>query len=155
MKNELPKNIYMPMRIDSIRFGNRFIKLGPLCGWNSVRNIQCPRLGQMDWSEFRDGARAEEYIAQRMKIVEEKRMGKLLNKELVPVRFEGVATTAQKFTLKIKLPKLVLGGSNQLYIYYVVAKVKEKYIACVLSHYDNDRNAPGLPPLISEVLTLK
>jgi len=151
---ELPRYIFTPWEVDSIYFANRYIKLGPVCRWQEIRSIQCPYLGQMDWSEFTTQERADEYIQLRVKITSEKSLSDFISKEEVPVIFEGVKTTAQKFALKIKIPKLILGGSNVLYIYYVSAKINDKYIGCVLSHYSNDNNAPGLPPLLSEVMTL-
>jgi hypothetical protein len=153
--DEIPPNILMPMNIDSFRFGNRFIKLGPICNWKEVRNIQCDRMGQMDWSEFRNEKRAKQYIEQRIKITNEIKLSEFSKQEIVPVQFEGVETTAKKYTLKVKLPKFVLGGSNTLFIYYITCKVGKRYISCILSHYDNDINGPNLPPLLSEVLILK
>ncbi len=150
---ELPRYIFTPWEVDSIYFANRFIKLGPVCKWQDIRNIQCPHLGQMDWSEFSTRERAEDYIKQRIHITREKSLSDFISQEEIPVIFEGVNTTAQKFALKIKVPKSILGGSNILYIYYVVAKIDQKYVGCILSHYSNDDKAPGLPPLLSEVMS--
>lgn len=50
LENKIPSSIYLPIKIDSINFVNRSIKLGPSCKWMGVRNVQCPYNGQMDWS---------------------------------------------------------------------------------------------------------
>jgi hypothetical protein len=47
-----------------------------------------------------------------------------------------------------------MGGSNVLVVYYVLAPVRNRYVACVLSHYTNDVNASNLPPLLAEVMRL-
>ena len=154
-KNRIPHNIYTKWKVDSIFFANRFIKLGPVCRWQNIRNIQCPYLGQMDWSEFSTEERANQYIAQRIKITAGKSLSEFIDKKKLSVIFERVKTTAEKYTLRIKVPKLLLGGSNILTIYYVVAKIENKYIACVLSHFDNDKNAPNLPPLLDEVMDIR
>ncbi|MDF1695555.1 MAG: hypothetical protein P1U56_06970 [Saprospiraceae bacterium] len=152
---EIPYYHYASQEIDSIYFANRYIQLGPVCRWMDIRNVQCPHLGQMDWSEFSTEERAHQYIRQRIQITERKKEGEFIATEKVDVTFEGIETTAQKYTLKVKMPKFALGGSNILYIYYVVAKIEEKYVGAILSHYDNDNNSPGLPPLLSEVMALK
>jgi hypothetical protein len=47
-----------------------------------------------------------------------------------------------------------MGGSNVLVVYYVTGKVRGKFVTCVLSHYEDDKGANKLPPLLSEVLEL-
>lgn len=155
LENRIPSTIYTTWEVDSIQFANRFIKLGPICQWRNIRSVQCPKLGQMDWSEFSSAERANKYIEQRIKVTEDKGMSEFVEKAEVPIVFEGVDVIARRYSLKIKAPKLMLGGSNTLTIYYVVAKVEDEYIACVLSHYDNDKNAPELPPLLNEVMNIK
>lgn len=154
IQNKIPDSIFTTWEVDSIQFANRYITLGPVCRWMNIRNIQCPRLGQMDWSEFSTKKRAEEYINQRINFTDKKRLSEFEDRSNVSVIFEGTPVIAEKYNLKIKAPKFVLGGSNNLIIYYVVAQVEDEYIACILSYYDNDQNAPDLPPLLNEVMTL-
>lgn len=153
-QDKIPNRIFTAWEVDSIQFANRYITLGPVCRWMDIRNIQCPRLGQMDWSEFSTKERAEDYIKLRINLTETKRLSEFEDRSQVSVIFEGTPTIAEKCNLKIKAPKFVLGGSNNITIYYVVAQVEDEYIACILSHYDNDQNAPDLPPLLNEVMKL-
>jgi hypothetical protein len=153
-ENKIPNRVYTSWEVDSIQFANRHIKLGPACRWMGIRNIQCPGLGQMDWSEFSTKERAEAYINQRINVTDKKRLSEYEDQSKVPVIFEGTRIMAEKYNLNIKAPKFLLEGSNNLIIYYVAAPVEDEYIGCVLSHYDNDQNASGLPPLLSEVMKL-
>ena len=155
VRQEIPKSIYNNWKVDSIRFVNRHIQLGDACTWQNVGSIQCPYNGQMDWSVFSDQARAKEYLKQRIQHTSDKNMSDFITQDSVQVIFEGQEVMAQKNVLKIKVPKLILGGSNELTIYYVIAPIDTRYVACVLSHYSNDNNAPNLPPLLSEVMSLK
>lgn len=82
-------------------------------------------------------------------------MSKEILNEEVDVYFKNSETKAIRSKEKIKLPELVMGGSNILIIYYVSTKVRDRYVTCVLSHYTDDVNADNLPPLLSEVMALK
>lgn len=157
IQEQIPKGIYNNWKVDSIRFVNRYIQLGSACNWQNVGSIQCPYNGQMDWTVFSNQARAEEYLKQRIQQTSDKSMSDFISQDSLSVIFEGEEIKAQKNTLKIKAPKLLLGGSNELTIYYVLATIDKRYVACVLSHYSNDNNAvpPNLPPLLSEVMSLK
>jgi len=153
--NSIPKEIMNNWIVDSIRFVDRHIKLGSACQWQNVGSIQCPYNGQMDWSVFQNRERAEEYIRHRMTLTSKKKMSDFKSNDTIPVAFEEQEVEAQRRILKLKVPKIVLEGSNELTIYYVVAEVAGVYVACIMSHYANDTNAPGLPPLLSEVMSLK
>ncbi len=155
VNNQLPPNIFMATEIDSIRFGNRFINLGSICNWKNVRNIHCHSYGQIIWSEFRNKIRAERYLKRRIRILEELRKNELIKKELVQVQFEGIETTAQKFTLKVNLSNLSEeAAGNKLFVYFITCKVGEKYISCILNHFEDKTNPLELPPLINEVLII-
>ncbi len=83
-----------------------------------------------------------------------KHLTSTIESDTVNVIFEGQKTVATRSKVKIKLPKLIMGGSNVLIVYYVVCEVRGRYVACVLSHYTDDINADELPPLLSEVMEL-
>lgn len=151
----LPKRIFNNAVVDTIRFINRFVKLGPECVWQDVGNIQCPYRGQMDWSVFTNELRAREYIHQRYQVTQQKNISEVELRDSVDVVFEDVPMKALRTKMKIKVPKVVLGGSNELTIYYVLAKIEETYAAVVMSHYSNDMMVDGLPPLLNEVMKLK
>ena len=82
-------------------------------------------------------------------------MSKEILNEEVDVYFKNSETKAIRSKEKIKLPELVMGGSNILIIYYVSTKVRDRYVTFLLSHYTDDVNADSLPPLLSEVMALK
>jgi len=153
--NTIPKSVFTAMTIDSIKFADRYITLGPVCHWMRTHNIQCPDLGQMNWGEFRTLERAKEMVETQQKLNDDKSITKILEQSEIDIIFEGQATKATKIKYKFKIPQLVMGGSNILITYYIACKVRNKYVGCVLSHYTDDVNADNLPPLLSEVMELK
>lgn len=155
LDNSIPDEVYTSMTVDSVRFAGRSIVLGPVCHWMGTHNIQCPNLGQMNWAEFRNLEKAKERIEAQYDITASQPLGEVLQQDTINIIFEGSETKAIKTKYKIQISKLIMGGSNILIIYYVATKVRDKYIACVLSHYTDDVNAENLPPLLSEVMQLK
>lgn len=155
VNGSIPRSVFSSMEVDSIRFAGRFIRLGPACHWEGTENIQCPDRGQMNWAEFRDSIRARQMLDIQFDVTENRFLGKVIDKQEVNILFEGIETTATKVRYKIKVPKIIMGGSNELIIYYVLQKVRGRYVACVLSHYTDDINAKTLPPLLSEVMKLR
>ncbi len=153
--NAIPERVYTSMYVDSIKFADRFITLGPACNWMGTHNIQCPYMGQMNWAEFRSLDRAKEMMDAQFDITAHRAMGEILEQDTIEVKFERTDAKAIKTKYKIQIPQLIMGGSNILIIYYVVAEVRGKYVACVMSHYTDDVNAKQLPPLLSEVMELK
>jgi hypothetical protein len=153
--NAVPERVYTSMYVDSIKFADRFITLGPACNWMGTHNIQCPYMGQMNWAEFRSLDRAKEMIDAQFDITANRAMGEILEQDTIDVKFEGTDAKAVKTKYKIQIPQLIMGGSNILIIYYVATEVRGKYVACVMSHYTDDINAKQLPPLLSEVMELK
>ena len=155
LDNSIPNSVYSSMVVDSINFAGRFIVLGPACHWMGTHNIQCPNLGQMNWAEFRSIDKAKEMVNAQFDITANKAIGEVLQQDTINIIFEGPETKALKTKYKIKIPQLIMGGSNILIIYYVATEVRGKYVACVLSHYTDDVNAKTLPPLLNEVMKLK
>ncbi len=155
LDNKIPQSVYTSMQVDSIDFAGRKIALGESCHWMGVHNVQCPYYGQMNWSLHTTYQDAENMTNSQYYSAEQKKIGSVLESKEIDVIFEGSDTKAKRIVYKIKLPSLLIGGSNILIIYYVTTKVRDNYISCVLSHYTNDVNNNGLPPLISKVLKLK
>lgn len=155
INNLIPKEIFTPEEVDTVQFAGRFIDLGPACRWMGVRNLQCPNMGQMNWSEFSSAERALQMIERQRILNSELKLGEVLEDNEIEVIFEGTPITALKRKLKIKIPQLIMGGSNILIIYYVTAEINGRHVACVLSHYTDDINSKKLPPLLSEVMQFK
>lgn len=155
INDNLPPGICTPMYVDTIQFAGRGIALGPACHWMNVRNIQCPDLGQMNWSEFSDLERAKQMIAAQKTMTANTFLTGIIEEEEIEIIFEGQPITANRCRVKVNLPELVMGGSNILIVYYIAARVRDRYVGCVLSHYTDDVNTNSLPPLLSEVMELK
>jgi hypothetical protein len=153
--NAVPERVYTSMYVDSIKFADRYITLGSACNWMGTHNVQCPYMDQMNWAEFRSVDRAQEMMDAQFDITANRAMGEIMEQDTIDVKFEGVDARAVKTKYKIRIPQLIMGGSNILIIYYLVAEVRGKYVACVMSHYTDDINAKKLPPLLSEVMELK
>lgn len=149
--NQYTSNNWIAEKID---FLGRQIDLGKQCRWMSPHNVQCSGLGQMNWSVFKKREEAEAdnntYIKR-----EKNSMYKIIREDIVNILFEGVPTSAKRVVYKIRMPKILLGGSNILIGYYVVEKIRDKYVSCVLSHYGKNENDMDLSPLLREVMSLK
>ncbi len=146
-----PEYVHSTMFVDSINFAGRYIQLGSACSWRGAHNLQCPNRGQMNWSEFSSPERAEEMILNQQKVTRSRHLVSASEIDTVRIIFEGQETVATRNKLKVKLPKLLIGGSNVLIVYYVICEVRGRYVACVLSHYDDEADG-GLPPLLREVM---
>jgi hypothetical protein len=155
LDNSIPNSVYTSMVVDSINFARRYIVLGPACYWMGTHNVQCANLGQMNWAEFRSKDKAKEMVEAQFDITANKAIGEVLQQDTINITFEGTDTKALKTKYKIKIPQLIMGGSNILIIYYVATEVRGKFVACVLSHYTDDVNANKLPPLLNKVMKLK
>lgn len=151
-EGRVPRQVHTSMNTDSIPFAGRHIYLGPACGWRSIRNIQCPNYGQMNWSEFREESRAREMVRTQHALNLAKSMMKVQRQDSVSVRFEGYETRALRSVYRVNVPQLIMGGSNILIVYYVVAPVRGRYVACILSQYTDDVQYQGLAPLLREVM---
>ncbi len=151
----IPPDCYTPMQVDSIDFAGRYLSLGGSCNWMSVHNIQCPYYGQMNWSLHRSAADAQIKLDAQYEAATTRKIGKVLDNKMVDVVFEGVETRAMRVVYKVKIPAMMMGGSNILIIYYVNAPVRGNHVCCVMSHYTNAMLNAGLPPLLEKVMQLK
>jgi hypothetical protein len=154
----IPGSVYTDhsLAVDSVPFAGRRIGLGSACRWMSPHNVQCPDLGQINWSECRSLERAREIVEAQFAWTAAKTLVKVREREEVDILFEGVPTKAIRSVTKIQVPQVVMMGSNVLVVYYVVQEVRGRYVACVLSHYTDDVDQPNdLPPLLREVIELK
>ncbi|MBL0911871.1 MAG: hypothetical protein IBJ09_05810 [Bacteroidia bacterium] len=154
VQEKLPARLFSDHEVDSIRFGSRYIRLGNVCKWQGANNIQCSGKGQINWSEFRDMQRAVQMLRDHI-LSGSSSLGIIEKTLVVPVLFEGSPARALRVDYKIRIPRLLLGGSNRIRAYYVAAPVRGRYIACIMSHYDDEAKEGSLPPLLSEVMRLE
>lgn len=147
LANDFKKYIIKDKGPYNVDFIGRNIELGYKYQWLSPNNLKCGEQGQMSWSTFGNLDDAKEYI--RLCIAENSVMKSVLT-EHVDVLFEDVSTTATRIVYKNED-----GWSSKLAAYYVVAKVRDTYVGCVVSHYINNDEDYNLSPLLQKVMTLE
>lgn len=159
LKDEIPKKVFETMTIDSIDFVGRKIKLGNNCYWTNVNTVQCPYNGEMNWSVHKTLESAKKSIQNQFNVTKNKKGGKVLSETEVEVIFEDIETKAKKVIYDITgVNSLLVGvsGGKTLTIYYVATKVRENYVSCCMSFWNNDNiKESGLSPLLEEVMKLK
>lgn len=159
LENKIPKNVFEPMTIDSIDFAGRQIKLGNSCYWTNVNTVQCPYYGEMNWSIHKDLTDAQNSVANQLEMTKAKKGGKVISEDFVDIEFEGNPTKAKKVIYDFTgVTSLLAGmsGGKTLTIYYVASEVRDNYVSCVLSFWNNDTiTENGLAPLLEKVMKLK
>ena len=155
LDNQIPDSIHVTTEINNINFVNREIALGSACHWVSAHNVQCPKLGQISWSEFRSMDRAKEFLDKRIRLTKNINLQRSVKESSVEVIFEGIETSAKKMIIKAEIPNVGMIGSIVLIVYNLVQEIDNKFVACTMSHFRSDANYPKMPPLIARVMKLK
>ena len=78
IEKKIPKENYVSMRIDSINFAGRKIKLGNSCNWTNVNTVQCPYYGEMNWSVHKYLKDAENTVEQQFALTKSRKNGKVI-----------------------------------------------------------------------------
>ncbi|MEG1665467.1 hypothetical protein [Chryseobacterium sp.] len=160
IENKIPEENFIPMKITSINFAGRKIELGNSCYWTFLSTVQCPYLGEMNWSVHRNLESAKEAIENQLNITKSKKGGKVVSVEIVDIEFEEVQTKAKKviydFTGVASALAGMSGGEN-LTVYYIAENIRNKNVSCVMSFWNNDQINPEtkLPPLLEKIMKLK
>jgi hypothetical protein len=158
IKKTLPKSVFTSLTVDTVLFAGRPVDFGPPCQWMGPRNLQCPNYGQMNWSEFTDSVRAKQMITNQKMRNDDPGKYVVLEQKQVDVIFEGQEVKALRCTMKTGMTELInIGGSDVLIVYYITAKVRDRYVSCVLSQYTDDVGVKEtkLAQLLSQVMQLK
>jgi len=159
MEDGIPEENFAATTIDTINFAGRNIQLGSNCYWTAINTVQCPYLGEMNWSVHKDLQDAQNSAAQQYAITASRKNGDIVSEEQVALIFEGTETTAKKIIYDFKgVTSLLVGmsGGKTLTVFYVAAPVRGNYVSCVLSFWNNDSiTDTGLVPLLDEVMQLK
>lgn len=160
IENKIPKSNFVSMQTNQINFGNRQIELGSSCYWTFLNTVQCPYFGEMNWSVHYNLDGAEESVENQLEMTKSRKSGKVLSEEIVDIEFENVPTKAKKVIYDFTgLTGALAGmsGGKTLTIYYVAEKVRDNYMSCVMSFWNNDQINPEtkLPPLLEKVMSLK
>jgi hypothetical protein len=159
MNNQIPNFVYNDLQADTIDFAGRKIPLGANCNWMGVNNIQCRYYGQMNWSVHQNLEGARETMNNHFASIKSRKNGEVVADTTVNVLFEGIETKAKKvvydFT-SVTSALVGMSGGKTLTIYYVAAPVRDNYVSCVMSFWNNDQiNPSGLPPLLEQVMKLE
>jgi len=138
-----------------IMFCGRPLRFGSSCHWMAPHNWQCSGLGQMNWSVSTSQVRARGLMqAQLDATVASNR--EVLQRDTVPVTFEGFDTEAIRITYKVPAVPRILGQTGRTIIaYYLCATVRLREIHAVLSYFDDEAPNGGFPPMLAEVMKLR
>ena len=156
IKNGISDADFLAPGPNMIDFADRIIKINNNFEWMAPDNIYCPAHGQMNWSVH--STRDKAMRARDIQIISnsDSKHVEILKKDTVAVDFEGSTTQALRITYKSKEPRIFWGnGSKTLLIYYIVARVRDRFITCVLSHYDDQLVNGNVPPPLDSVMSLK
>ena len=157
IENKIPKENFVQMKISSINFAGRNIELGNSCYWTFLNTVQCPYLGEMNWSIHKTLDDAKQSVENQLLLTKSRKMGKIISEEILDVDFEGVSTKAKKTVFEINAVASALAGGKSLTIYYVAENIRGKNVSCVMSFWNNDQINPEsrLPPLVEKLMKLK
>ena len=160
IENKIPESNFVPMQINSINFAGREIELGKSCYWTFLNTVQCPYMGEMNWSFHKTLDDAKESVENQLNITKSRKGGKVVAEEIINVNFEGVSTKVKKviydFTGMTSAMAGMSGGKS-LTIYYIAENVRDRNISCVMSFWNNDQINPEtkLPPLLDKLMKLE
>jgi hypothetical protein len=116
-----------------------------------VNNLQCPGNGQMNWAVYPTLEEAQGGTQLQMK---QNAKRKILKSEELNIVFEGEPATAIRIVYKMNVPRIIMGGSNNLAVFYVTTKVRGQYVSCVLSNFVENENDYTLGALLLEVMKM-
>lgn len=157
--NAIPESVYATLNIGDINFAGRKIPLGSGCRWMGINNVQCPSWGQMNWSVHKTLEDASLSVNNQIAFIKAGNKGKIVSDTTVAVIFEGNETNARKIIYDFKGATSVLvgmSGGKTLTVYFVATPVRNNFVSCVMSFWNNDQiNPSGLPPLLEQVMKLK
>ncbi|RFS15939.1 hypothetical protein [Emticicia sp. C21] len=156
IEDKIPKEAFNALKPETINFVGRKVKMNDACYWTEVNTIQCPYMGEMNWSVHSTLIDAQNAVQYQELATKSKKTGKIIVEEDIKVIFEGTETVAKKIVYKFGAGIGIMVGAKQLIIYYVATEVRDNYVNCVMSHWNNDNlNEEGLAPLLGEFMKLK
>lgn len=157
--NAIPETVYSPLNIENINFAGRQVPLGSGCRWMGINNVQCPYWGQMNWSVHKTLEDASLSVNNQFTVIKAKKSGKVVSDTTATVIFEETETVAKKIVYDFTGVTSVLAGMSggkTLTVYFVAVPVRNNFVSCVMSFWNNDQiNPSGLPPLLEQVMKLK
>ncbi len=159
-ESKIPETNFVPMKISSINFADKNIELGNSCYWTFLNTVQCPDLGEMNWSIHRTLEDAKEATENQLNITKSRKGGKVISEEIVNVDFQGVPTKATKVVYDftgVTSALAGMSGGKSLTIYYIAENLRNKNVSCVMSFWNNDQINPEtkLSPLLEKIIKVK
>lgn len=161
LSKKIPESVFNKIIFNSINFAGRKIELGTYSAkWTNVNCVQWPYHGEMIWSVHRNSADAALSIEMQRRITAERNSKQLgasvVSDEKVNVIFENVPVVARKVVYALEGETADDGKTLEMIIYYVTAPVRNNWVSCVMSHWNNDAiEESGLPALLEKVMKLK
>lgn len=152
--NELKQYTTDNMRPTDIEFAGRKISVGNGFYWQYVNNLKSSDGGQINWSIFKSEDKAKAFIDYFIAKNDSPKGFKVLSHGDANIMFDGHPTIAIQFINQLLAPKFLIGPYNILIVYYVVQKIEDHYIACVLSHYTDSKVNDQLPYSLSLFMQL-
>ncbi len=141
---------------DGIDFAGLNLKITTPFYRMGVNNIYCPKNGQMNWTIHNDSLKANEVKEYQLKSNNEWRKVKVISYDTIKIIFNKVEQLAVRVKYKARTPKIFWGEkSDILYVYYLVTHINNKYVNCVLSHYEDQLLNGDVPPPLSSIMSLK
>ncbi len=160
LNDRIPENVFQSLKMDNVDFAGRILKLNSSeCQWMNINSIQCPYYGQISWSLHSSLNEATKRRDTQILLTKSKKGSEAISEEIIDVEFEGKPTKAIKIVYDIKgVNSLLAGmsGAKHLTVYYVSAEVRNTYVSCIMSYWNNDiKSNSGLVPLLDEIMKLK
>lgn len=161
LDRKIPESVFNKIIFNSFNFAGRKIELGTYAAkWTNVNCVQWPYNGEMNWSVHRNSADAALSIEMQCRITAERNSKQLgasvVSDEKVNVIFENVPVIARKVVYALERETADDGKTLEMIIYYVTAPVRNNWVSCVMSHWNNDAiEESGLPALLEKVMKLK
>lgn len=151
---ELEKYTTTDMRPTEVNFVGKTIDIGNGCYWQYVNNLKSNDGSQLNWSIFESKERAQQYLNFYIDKNNKPKGAKILSHDDVNIIFDGEPTIASKYVAQLSMPKFLTGPYNILIVYYVIQKVDDHYVSCILSYYTTDKESIKLPYVLSRFMQL-
>jgi len=160
LNDRIAESSFQPVKMDSVDFAGRTLKLNSNeCHWTTINSIQCPYYGQVSWSLHNSLEEAQLRKDTQILLTKSKKGTKAISEEIIDIEFEGKSAKAIKIVYDIKGVNSILAGmsgAKNLTVFYVSTEVRNRYISCIMSYWNNDvKTDSGLPPLLEEIMKLQ
>lgn len=156
LKNGIQDSLFLAPGPNMIDFSGRIITIEKAFHWMAPNNIYCPNSGQMNWSDHNSLDKANRARDLQLLKNNDVKIVDVLKADTIDILFEGSKQQAIRVTYRAKTPRIFWGkGSKILIVYYIVATLRDRFVHCVLSHYEDQLIKEDVPPPLNSVMSLK